>query len=490
MFSALAPGGHFKDACHLYDLMIQNNISPTIMTFRALAKCAENSIEHLAVTEIIDGLEGILRRSNVNVELSSAIYNILILMYGQVNDFENAIRTYKGSKSADPCSLASILYVSSTVSPARYEDAIILLHTSDIVPGARGRAMIDSKALSYAIIACAKENEWEEGLNLLELYSGSSGTRVTVDAINSLIACAGRSGRPDIAISLLNVMESKYSTKPNSRTYRSAIIACNQAEHQTRRQMTAASSEDNSSRVSGLGFQWWEAALSLLRRMKECGLYPDIQTFSSAISACEAAGQWQRAIGVLRQMNADNVCTPNLYCFNAALAACEKGGAWLEAVELYERMESAGVTPNFISVNSLLIALEQACQMELAEHIYREAVKKRIIQPWKWTTCIEERQSRRIRAMDLHFCSVAMAKIALRNVMYSLFTRSPLLDLSKQDLVLIVGKGNRSQNNVPILLPEVQKFVSQEYGLNIARDETNLGRLRIRREDLLQYCQE
>ena len=248
----------------------------------------------------------------------------------------------------------------------------------------------------------------KEANKLLELY-GVNGKKsvVTVDAINSVIAAAGRCGRPDIAIRLLNEMNHRYFLRPNERSFRSAIIACNQAEHEKRRQrnklaMLQMNCVDNNnlesvkimettSQLNGdhFSFQWWEAALSLFRRMKENDLKPSIQTYSSVIAACEAAGQWQRAIGILRSMTNNEVstCKPNLYCYNAALAACEKGNAWLEAVELYERMkvEGGSVQPNFISMNSLLIALDKGEQRELAESIYREALREKILSPWKYT---------------------------------------------------------------------------------------------------------
>ena len=134
------------------------------------------------------------------------------------------------------------------------------------------------------------------------------------------------------------------------------------------------------------------------------GLTPDVQTYSSAISACEAAGEWQRAIGVLSSMSdgaagaaeatngaanaTSSLATPlNLYCFNAAIAACEKGGAWLEALELYERIRDGrggtNLRPNFVTVNSLLIALDGAGQREMAESVYREAVSDGVVDPWR-----------------------------------------------------------------------------------------------------------
>jgi len=74
--------------------------------------------------------------------------------------------------------------------------------------------------------------------------------------------------------------------------------------------------------------------------MKEDDIKPSLQTFSSCVSACEAAGQWQRALGVLElmpyenggddeeieKMDATRLVTSNLYCLNAAISACEKGG--------------------------------------------------------------------------------------------------------------------------------------------------------------------
>ena len=134
--------------------------------------------------------------------------------------------------------------------------------------------------------------------------------------------------------------------------------------------------------------------------MREDGLQPDMRTLSSVVSATEAAGEWQRAIGVLQSIPSFSPLLggntleeiesdqPNLYCLNAAISACEKGGAWVEAVQLYEHIRSQErnnntIRPNFITVNSLLIALENANQNELAESIYKEAVRDKIVSPWK-----------------------------------------------------------------------------------------------------------
>ena len=57
----------------------------------------------------------------------------------------------------------------------------------------------------------------------------------------------------------------------------------------------------------------------------------------------------------------------------------------VEALQLYESIRSSksGVKPNFVTLNSLLIALDKADQQALAETIYREALQDKILSPWK-----------------------------------------------------------------------------------------------------------
>ena len=88
-------------------------------------------------------------------------------------------------------------------------------------------------------------------------------------------------------------------------------------------------------------------------------------------------------------MDTTQLSTSNLYCLNAAISACEKGGAWLEALQLYEHVRSMqdkddAVRPNFITVNAIIIALVNANQRDLAESIYKDALRDNIVSPWKW----------------------------------------------------------------------------------------------------------
>lgn len=47
-------------------------------------------------------------------------------------------------------------------------------------------------------------------------------------------------------------------------------------------------------------------------------------TYSSLISACEKAGQWQLALELFNEMHAEG-CIPNTVTFNSLITACAQG---------------------------------------------------------------------------------------------------------------------------------------------------------------------
>jgi pentatricopeptide repeat protein len=47
-------------------------------------------------------------------------------------------------------------------------------------------------------------------------------------------------------------------------------------------------------------------------------------TYSSLISACEKAGQWQLALELFNEMHAEG-CVPNTVTFNSLITACAQG---------------------------------------------------------------------------------------------------------------------------------------------------------------------
>lgn len=488
MIASFTGCGKTEEALTTFQEMLKNGIRPTLTSFVHLEKCARRIVdvgERLYfLTEVFQSLEP----EECKVQICGPILDTLIQDFGSLGMYQEARYVFDSIKGPiDAACLRAMMFACSMESPPEWQEALTLLHSSDIVTGTSGPYYMDQVALSHTMIACSKANEWEESLNLLRLYGSN---KTSIAAFNSLIGSCGRAGRPDLSMEVLNDMES-FGLTPGARSFRNAIIACNQAQHHQRRcrQQEALS---NPSACHSAAFEWWECALSLLRRMKEAGLQPCKQCYSSVISACEAAGEWQRALHLLQQMmdDQDESEALNLYCFNAAISACEKGGAWVEALEVYERMKGSGrkeLRPTIITLSSLVQAVDKAGQKELAQSLYVEGVKRKIVNPWRTT---RDKGGKSVRAMDLHSFSAAMARAAVRHYLESLLLKSSSRaqqGQSPEDLMIIVGKGLRSEQE-PVLLPTVYRLLRYEYSMmDLTIDPANTGRIVVPKAALMDF---
>lgn len=83
---------------------------------------------------------------------------------------------------------------------------------------------------------------------------------------------------------------------------------------------------------------WW-LVLGLMSEMRENGLTPDEVTFSTAVTACGRAGEWERALSLLDEMATEREClTPDVVAINAAIDACGRAGQCQQALDLLGRM--------------------------------------------------------------------------------------------------------------------------------------------------------
>ncbi|KAL3925370.1 MAG: hypothetical protein SGILL_000456 [Bacillariaceae sp.] len=503
MLAALCANQEQEKALEFYDVMKNEKFSVSSVAFKRLvtlidaSSSVSTSDKELTLLHIFNQMDAKER----HITVGSPLFETLITLYGSIGDIDKATMVagrITGYMDA-PC-LRAILLAHTSCPEVRWKEAVEILHTSDIVEEASGPGLIDQLALSHVLVACSKADEFDEGLSLLHLYGipvsklPPGAPHMTVASINALIASCGRGGCPEISLAILNEMMSRFEIAPNSRSYRSAVIACNQAQHGNEIYGSDFQEKYGHSDHGEDGpiFEWWEISLSLLDRMIEEGLTPDVQTYSSVISACEAAGQWQRALGVLQSIieKEENPCDTeidsvslNLYCWNAAISACEKGGAWVEALDLYERLlEEDSISPNFITMNSLLEALSKNGQKELAQSKYDEGAEMGLVHPWKQT---RDNSGKSILALDLHKFSAAMAKAALRNTLNTWLDETDNTGGGlSSDLVIITGKGLNSVSD-PVLQSAARE-VLHEYGVQAMVDETNSGRIIVGIDHLLE----
>jgi hypothetical protein len=80
-----------------------------------------------------------------------------------------------------------------------------------------------------------------------------------------------------------------------------------------------------------------------------------------------------------------------------------------------------------------------------------------------------------------------MGKIALRNVIDSLSSSKPVYDCN-EDLIIVVGKGNGSEDGIRVLMPKIQELLLDEYSLKGIVDPNNSGRLLVKSKNLLKFA--
>lgn len=146
-------------------------------------------------------------------------------------------------------------------------------------------------------------------------------------------------------------------------SYNAAAHACVQAEAYTHEQYQ----DDHCNRPSdervqahqennGQGEQGWSLVLGLMTEMRKQGLKPDMITYSTAITACGKAGQLERALSFLDEIEtgSEGEVAPDVVAINAAIAACAIRGDSEKALELLDRMmTSSGKTVGSVSGRSL-----------------------------------------------------------------------------------------------------------------------------------------
>lgn len=59
--------------------------------------------------------------------------------------------------------------------------------------------------------------------------------------------------------------------------------------------------------------------------MERSGLTPDVWTYNSLANVLGSCGDWERALGLLKDMR-DRGLTPDVVTYTALVSACEKAG--------------------------------------------------------------------------------------------------------------------------------------------------------------------
>merc|ERR1712232_1430614 len=99
--------------------------------------------------------------------------------------------------------------------------------------------------------------------------------------------------------------------------------------------------------------------------MKECGVLPNVVSYSAAVAACESCEQWAEALNVVaRLVDTDSgLHTPDAFTYHAAMSACEKGGEWERTGEWLAEMRRKSVESSDWTYNAIVSACQKGGQV-------------------------------------------------------------------------------------------------------------------------------
>lgn len=118
----------------------------------------------------------------------------------------------------------------------------------------------------------------------------------------------------------------------------------------------------------------WRSAMRLLVEARRSpNIDTDAYMYSAAITACARAGEWERALVVLRDAASRGRCDRAV--FNAALHACSRQRRWEECVALYDRMLAAGIEANIVSYAAVVSVCAACAQWARAEVLAERMIR-------------------------------------------------------------------------------------------------------------------
>jgi pentatricopeptide repeat protein len=255
--------------------------------------------------------------------------------------------------------------------------------------------------VNKVITAAGRKGQWRTALELLQQMrpgggqGPASGVKATAVSYSATLLFCGQAGEVETALRVLDWMRDD-GVAPDAISFNAAISACRSAATERWRDAAALLAAARAAGVADIVTHnallgvldkagQWQVALGLLKEMcaaaaadaqapsaggaaPKAGVSaPNGVSFATAIAACAAARQADEALRLLRVvMPAANVA-PSVHASNAALTACERAGRWEDALALLAAMERDGPPPDEVTVRSALFACCAAAPPRIAE---------------------------------------------------------------------------------------------------------------------------
>jgi len=368
---------HLERAVELLDMMHDLNIvSPTPNYNKAISALAR-------VGQLGSATSLLSKMKERKIERDTVTFNALISACANKGQATNALRLLNECKEEKSVEPDIITYTNTIRACARGKMTQRALELLDEVK--EKGLPLDAYVYTAAIDACAKGRLWREALHVLGDMK-LNGVIPNDFTYSAAITACGNGGQWERALALVDKMREE-EMRISTVTYNAAISALAKASRSNARRSTDRSiSEDigtakESARYieGGIdGSQLWRKALELIEQMKEDEAWPDVYSYSGAISACGSGGCFEEALQLIKIMQKGPLKSrPNKIAYTGAISACARCGEWAPALQLFDSMRADRIVCDTVSYNALLSALVNGGQADMAYDTWNEMCGKK-----------------------------------------------------------------------------------------------------------------
>ncbi|CAE8716259.1 unnamed protein product, partial [Polarella glacialis] len=208
-------------------------------------------------------------------------------------------------------------------------------------------------ACNAACASCEVAGQWERAFELTESVLRQHGLRPDLVTVNSLIAACETSRQWSWALHLLREeLCGRRGLRADLVGYNAAAGACALAFRLSGKRSLQPATDH------AAGWQW---AVWIQASMRSEGLFPDLVTSNTLLSAYGRAAAWPQAVEVLRGLPRARLSPDTISC-SAALAACAAGSEetrarpWRAMLQLLHAMPASRLEPQETALGSVAAA--------------------------------------------------------------------------------------------------------------------------------------
>lgn len=320
LLSCLLRSGMLDDALKFFYFMNTKEMASG-HTCSLILKGVANSVGCDAALSMFEELE---RNNSVSKSFDVVVYNTMISIFSKENSWiqiENIWRRLQ-EKAYPGTKVTYRLLVCTFVRCRQYELAFDAYH--EMIQN----ELLPCDDVMHAIIgACTKEGKWDLALTVFQNML-DSGVKPNMIACNAVINTLGKSGKVKLAFKVYDLMKS-LGHSPDAYTWNALLGALNNANQ-------------------------YADALQLFDSIKrDQSSVLNLHIYSTVLMSCQKLGLWQRALQLLWEMEASELCLSAAH-YNLVIGACEVARQPKVGLQIYDHMVHQKHSPDIFTLLSLI----------------------------------------------------------------------------------------------------------------------------------------